>query len=201
MAVGWEKRGSERMRERRVIRVTVVCNIVVLSLGVAVWTTEAVGFSLNGAVLGGLSESSSSEAAATGRPEQSPPPGGTPLPEPHPSARLVALPAHELEYLPPGLRQGTLAGDPALDGGCVWVETEEGPEAVRWPAGFRAGFVEDGAGAVELVDASGRVVARGGDTVYFTGSRSGGPERLERCHVGGDHVWYLGSVTTESPFD
>lgn len=189
------------MRERRFIQVTAVGNIVVLALGVAVLTTEAAGFPPDSAVLAGLSEASSSESAATGADEQPPTPGSTPLPEPDPSARMVDLPSHELEYLPPVVREGTLAGDPDLDGGCVWIETEDGQQAVWWPAGFRAGFVEDDGGAVELVDPSGAVVARGGDTVYFTGSRSGGTERLERCHVGGDHVWYAGTVTTESPFD
>jgi len=189
------------MRERRLIQVIVACNIIVLSLGVVVWAAEGGGFSLDGAVLAGVSEPRPSEPAATTVDEELSMPGDASLPAPDPSARLVDLPAHELEYLPPGLRDGILVGDAELDGGCVWIETEEGPQAIRWPTGFRAGFVDDGAGEVQLIDASGGVVAHGGDTVYFTASRSGGSERLERCHVGADHVWYLGTVAAESPFD
>lgn len=188
------------MRERRLIQVTVACNLIVLSLGVAVWTAEGGGFPSGSALRAGVSEPGPSEPTATAVDEERSVPGDASLPDPDPSARLVDLPEHELEYLPPGLREGILVGDPELDGGCVWIETEEGPQAIRWPTGFRAGFVEDGAAEVELVDPSGDVVAHGGDTVYFTGSRSGGAERLERCHVGADHVWYLGTVTAESPF-
>lgn len=184
------------MRERRLVLVALVCNVVVLSLAVAAWATEA----------GGTPVRSVFGDRAPSAPQPATPVGGMPalegeadLPAPDPAARIEALPTHELEYLPGGMRQGTLAGNADQGGGCVWIVTEEGEQAVRWPPGFQAGFLA-AEGVIELLDASGRVAARSGDTVYFTGARSGGAERLERCHVGADHVWYVGSVTSQPPF-
>lgn len=193
--------GEQSMRERRLVLVA-VCNVVVLCLGVAAWATEATGTRVRGVVLGGEREASSAQPATTVGGMADPLAADVALPLPDPSARLSGVPTHELEYLPGGVRQGVLEGSADLDGGCVWIVTEEGQQAVRWPPGFQAAFVPagEGAGVIELVDASGRVAARSGETVYFTGARSGGAERLERCHVGADHVWYVGSVTAQSPF-
>lgn len=116
---------------------------------------------------------------------------------------FVAVPVHELDYLPEVMRAGVLQGDAGRDGGCLWLEHDGQAQAVKWFPGARAHFPdgEGGSERVELLDASGVVLARGGDTVYFTGALSGAAERLERCHVGGDHVWYVGDVRTDSPFD
>lgn len=189
------------MREGRLVLVA-VCNLVVLSLGVAAWATEAAGTPVRSVVFGGEREIESPQPATPVGGMPTSPEDDAALPLPDPSARLAAVPTHDLEYLPGGIREGLLDGDADLDGGCVWIVTQEGQQAVRWPPGFQAGFLTGGdtAGLIELIDASGRVVARSDETVYFTGARSGGAERLERCHVGADHVWYVGSVTSQSPF-
>lgn len=190
------------MRERRLVLVALVCNVVVLSLGVAAWATEASGTPVRSVVLGGAPVAGSDQPATPVGAIAAPPAGEADLPAPDPSARIEGLPTHELEYLPGAWQEGLLAGNADLDGGCAWITTQEGEQAIRWPQGFQAGFVagEDGPGVVELLDASGRVAARSGETVYFTGARSGGAERLERCHVGADHIWYVGTVTSQSPF-
>lgn len=116
---------------------------------------------------------------------------------------VVDVPVHDLNYLPEVVRTGILHGDAGRDGGCLWLEHDGEPQAVKWFPGARAHFPEgDGASErVELLGPSGAVLARGGDTVYFTGALSGAAERLERCHVGGDQVWYVDDVRTDSPFD
>lgn len=183
---------------RRLLRVTGVCNVVVLLAGVAVAgndlaTRPRVAFE--------------ADAPLAAPPTESPPlepnlpsTGDADLPPASAGARRVDLPHHELDYLPPVVRTGTLDAEPELDGGCAWIEVEGEPQAVRWPEGFAAGFVgADGRENLELLDADGRVVARGGDTIWFTGALSGAPEQLERCHVGGDRVWYVGSVGAGTP--
>lgn len=115
---------------------------------------------------------------------------------------VVDVPTHDLGHLPEVILVGVLHGDADADGGCLWLEMDGVLQAVRWRAGWQAHFAppEEG-GASELLDDSGQTRARGGETVYFHGARSGAAERLDRCHVGDDHVWYVGEVTTESPFD
>lgn len=181
------------MRAGRLARAVGAGNVVVLALALAVVVTEVDG---------------SAHVAPDGQPEPTAPgpvlaEGSPALPatgaaegEPvDPRARLVDLPHHELAQLPAVPRSGVLVGDPGLEGGCAWLEMEGAPHAVLWPAGYRAAFgpAED-AGTFELVDEAGRVVARGGAAVWFTGARSGSAERLDRCHVGADHVWYVGTV-------
>lgn len=185
------------MRRGRLVWVAAVCNVVVLALGTLVVARE-VGARPNIA-FDGDGAAASGPAPPEGEPLL-PAVGGEDLPLADPAARRVALPSHQLDYLPPVLRSGVLDGDPALDGGCAWIEIDGEPQAIRWP-GYEAGFPpEDGSAPFELVDESGRVVARGGETVWFFGARSGGAERLERCHVGADHVWYVDAVGTDGPF-
>ncbi|MEX0658636.1 MAG: hypothetical protein WD080_05840 [Egibacteraceae bacterium] len=186
------------MRAGRLARVVGVGNVVVLALALAVVVTEVDGSARvvpedepgrasPGPVLG----EGSAVLPATGAAE------GDPV---DPDARLVDLPQHELSQLPAVPRTGVLGGDPGLDGGCAWVEMDGAPHAVLWPAGYRAAFgLAEDAGTFELVDEAGRVVARGGAPIWFTGARSGGAERLDRCHVGADHVWYVGAVGTDVP--
>lgn len=186
------------MRAGRLARVVGVGNVVVLALALAVVVTEVDG---------------SARVAPEDEPElPSPSPvlaeGSLGLPatgaaegEPvDPRARLVDLPQHELGQLPAVPRTGVLAGDPDLEGGCAWLEMDGAPHAVLWPAGYRVAFGPgEDAGTFELVDEAGRVVASGGAPIWFTGARSGGAERLDRCHVGADHVWYVGAVGTDVP--
>lgn len=185
------------MGHRRLIQLTAACNTAVLALGLVAAATIAstppdVAFDR------GAGRAAASAEAADSRRLLEP---GEDLVPVDPSARLVALPHHDLEYLPPVLREGALAGDPVHDGGCVWIEMDGEPHAVRWTPGFQAGFVPapDGGEAVVLVDPDGRVRARAGETLYFTGALSGGSERLERCHVGVDQVWYVDEVSTDPP--
>lgn len=184
------------MRAGRLTRVVGAGNVVVLALALAVVATEVDGSARVAPQEDpGLAASSpelaegSSGLPATGAPE------GEPA---DPRARRVALPQHELDQLPQVPRVGVLAGDPDREGGCVWIEVDGEPQAVLWPAGYQAGFGSaDGAETLELVDETDRVVARGGADIWFSGARSGGAERLDRCHVGQDHVWYVGALGTD----
>lgn len=183
-------------RQRRLTRLTAASAVVVLSLGVATAAQR------NGLVpatevmlqqpFGGSAGFEQADGSANGEASAAPVHLG----------ELVEVPTHDLGYLPEVVLVGVLRGDPAVDGGCLWLEMDDVPQAVRWSPGFRAHFDPSGARVLaELLDEEGQVRAREGETVYFTGARSGAAERLDRCHVGADHVWYVGEVTTESPFD
>lgn len=186
------------MRSRGLVRVTAVCNALVLAAGLAVAAVDLAR--RPSVVFGGVASPAASSPAGPDSEPGLPAAGDDERPAANPDARRVDLPRHELDYLPPVARSGVLDGDPDLDGGCVWIEMDGQPHAVRWP-GYEAGFLaaEDGGHTFELIDAGGRVVARRGATVWFTGARSGGSERLERCHVGAEHVWYVDLVGTDPP--
>jgi hypothetical protein len=68
-----------------------------------------------------------------------------------------------------GLSDAFLRGDPNAPGEKVWLEPigpgAGGPRQVIWPAGFRARF----APRLELMDASGLVIAREGDLLTEVG--------------------------------
>lgn len=123
-----------------------------------------------------------------------------PSPAPLPPGTTVDLPWHELDYLPDAMRAGTLQGDPGE--GCAWIEMGGTAHSVRWASGTRAHFPDaaQGRGTFLLLDRHGQVVATGGATIYFSGALSGAAERLDRCHVGADEVWYVGQVTDDAPF-
>lgn len=187
------------MVRRRLLQVTAACNLLVLALGAMVVAGDLAqrpDVAFDGQAQPG--------ARGSGPPEEQttlPATGQTHRPLADPAGRAVDLVHHELDYLPPVVLTGVLGGDTRREGGCVWIEMDGQAQAIRWPQGYRAGFLTggDGSETFELVDASGRVAAREGDTVWFTGARSGGPERLDRCHVGADHVWYVDGVGTEPP--
>lgn len=186
------------MGRRLLLRVTAVCNVLVLGLGVAV-----VGADLapqTDVAFGRQAQPGAVPPPSFGVETQLPAVGDAERPPADPDGHRVDLPAHELDYLPPVVRTGVLEGDPDVDGGCAWIEIEGVPHAIRWP-GYQASFVPAGNGdeTLELVDDTGGLVARGGATVWFTGARSGGAERLERCHVGAEHVWYVGEISTVAP--
>lgn len=181
------------MRAGRLARVVGAGNAVVLALALAVVATEVDG---SAAPEGDPEVSASSPAPAEG--SSGLPATGATEEEPDPRAIRVELPQHELDQLPAVPRTGVLVGHPDRDGGCAWLEMDGEPHAVLWPPGYQAGFVSGGDDATfELVDEADRVVARGGAAIWFTGARSGGAERLDRCHVGDDHVWYVGAVGTD----
>jgi len=75
------------------------------------------------------------------------------------------------------MRQGVLAGDPSLEGGCVWLETDGGRLEVAWPAGYRV--TTD---PIELRDPTGAVVATRGDRLRVRGMPA--PDRVSTCQVG-----------------
>lgn len=180
---------------RRLTPVVAVSIVVVLSLGLA----TAAG---RGGLLPATEVALQQLGGPAGpEPDEGPPTGDDAARVSH-RGTVVDVPTHDLDYLPEVIGVAVLRGDPDLDGGCLWLEMEGVPQAVRWRSGSQAHFLPSGeAGSPELLDAAGQVLARDGQTVYFTGARSGAAERLDRCHVGEDHVWYVGEVTTESPFD
>lgn len=89
-----------------------------------------------------------------------------------------------------------LAGDAALDGGCVWLEDAAGKrQSIIWPPGYRVRFHDSG---FDLLAADGVVVATAGDTLQLGG---GFHDDLEmRCDVDGSAGPFVaGSVTVDGP--
>ena len=80
------------------------------------------------------------------------------------------------------LIQGRLEGDANVDGGCLWLETERGPQAVLWPAGYSARF-----DPAQLVGPTGEIVATTGDLITATGGYSSA-EGMTRCRLGQDEI-------------
>ena len=71
---------------------------------------------------------------------------------------------------------GVLSGDD-IEGGCVFLATEDGSYEVIWPDGWTID-----AQTLELTDPSGEVVATGGDTVTVHGRIA--TEMASICQVG-----------------
>lgn len=92
---------------------------------------------------------------------------------------------------------GRLAGDAALDGGCVWVEDAAGERhSIIWPPGYSVRFRDDT--GFDLLAANGGVVATAGDTVQLGGAFH--PNPLMRCDVDGSAGPFVaGSVTVDGP--
>lgn len=87
----------------------------------------------------------------------------------------------------PGEITGTLGGDPQLEGGCVWVQTDEERYEVLWPEGWQAD-----ADPVQLRDPDGEVVAREGDELTVTGALA--RDVVTVCQIG--PVFEASDVTT-----
>ena len=84
---------------------------------------------------------------------------------------------------------GVLGGDPSLEGGCVWVDADDGNRyEVMWPDGYEADR-ETG----ELQDADGELVASGGDEVTVAGQVA--EDMMSICQVG--IIFQAESVTVE----
>jgi hypothetical protein len=85
---------------------------------------------------------------------------------------------------------GTLQGDPALDGGCVWLQQTSTDFSVLWPPGFTAEF-----DPIRLFDDTGTLIAEEGDRLVLTGGFA--PEAADyqpyRCAVGTE-LWLAGTV-------
>lgn len=73
--------------------------------------------------------------------------------------------------------EGTLGGDAQLEGGCAWLENDEGRFEVRYPDGYEVAFEP-----VRLVGPDGDTVAEEGDVVRVRG-RIGG-DVVTVCQVG-----------------
>lgn len=80
---------------------------------------------------------------------------------------------------------GTLGGDPALEGGCVWLDTDDGRVEAVWPDGYTAS-----ADPVELRGPDDEVVATAGEEVRIEGSVA--DDRVSVCQVG--RIWTVTTV-------
>lgn len=86
---------------------------------------------------------------------------------------------------------GVLAGDPRLEGGCVWLETAGGDRVeVLWPDGYEASTEP-----LELRDPSGKVIATDGDEVTITGAPAA--DAVSVCQIG--QIWQ--AMTVAGPSD
>ncbi|MDR9450387.1 MAG: hypothetical protein RI637_04125 [Acidimicrobiia bacterium] len=83
-----------------------------------------------------------------------------------------------------------LAGDPQLDGGCVWLRQGTTDFSVLWPEGFTADF-----NPLRLYDGNGDLVAQEGEALELTGSFAvdAAAYRPHRCIVGSE-LWLAGRV-------
>lgn len=100
-----------------------------------------------------------------------------------PTARQLASPSAATRT-----RAGTLGGDARLEGGCVWLDTDDGRIEIVWPDGWTAD-----ADPVELRDPSGGVVAAAGDDVRIDGSPA--PDAVSTCQVG--EIWTATAVSAD----
>ncbi len=100
--------------------------------------------------------------ADTGGPALDDPPGGG-----VPGA--IALPDTDVANFEAALlAEVTLRGDRDLDGGCVWVEDDDGtPLNIIWPPKYAVLFHDDG--GFELLDHQGTTVAHDGDRLEMGG--------------------------------
>jgi hypothetical protein len=74
--------------------------------------------------------------------------------------------------------EGVLAGDPDLEGGCVWVEADDGNyEVIEWPAGYEAQ-----PDPVQLLGPDGEVVAEEGTLLRLDGRVA--EDMMSICQVG-----------------
>lgn len=83
------------------------------------------------------------------------------------------------------IREGVLGGDPALEGGCVWLDTDRERLEVVWPEGYRAT-----GDPVELRDPTGAVVATAGDRLRVRGEAA--DDVASTCQVG--QTWRASDV-------
>lgn len=72
---------------------------------------------------------------------------------------------------------GTLAGDPDLEGGCAWLESDDGRAEVLWPEGYRVTFEP-----LRLRGPDDEVVAEDGEEVTVRGEFT--EDRVSVCQVG-----------------
>jgi len=73
--------------------------------------------------------------------------------------------------------EGTLGGDAQLEGGCAWLDTDEGRFEVMYPEGYEIDF-----DPVRLLGPDGEPIAREGETVRVRGRVAG--DLMSICQVG-----------------
>lgn len=75
------------------------------------------------------------------------------------------------------LLEGTLGGDPSLEGGCAWLDTGDGRFEVMYPPGYQIAFEP-----VRLVGPDGDTIAEEGESVHVRGRVA--EDRMSICQVG-----------------
>ena len=83
------------------------------------------------------------------------------------------------------VREGVLAGDPGLEGGCAWLDTGRERLELIWPEGYRAT-----GDPIELRDPTGAVIATAGDRIRVRGGATG--DVMSACQVG--QTWTVHDV-------
>lgn len=73
--------------------------------------------------------------------------------------------------------EGTLGGDAQLEGGCAWLEAEDGRYEVLYPNGYEIAF-----DPVRLLGPEGETVAEEGDALRVEGQVT--KDRMSVCQVG-----------------
>lgn len=125
-----------------------------------------------------------SEPVVTLEPGSSTPPPVRPSDGPSVAIPTLAPDEASDGALLPSIR---LAGDPTLDGGCLWgIDASGFTVSVVWPHGYRALF-----DPVRLIDTDGTVVAVEGDLLDLGGGE--GTDAPDRCDIGRP-VWLAGTV-------
>lgn len=102
-------------------------------------------------------------------------------------------PASTVDETPPqpagGDIRGLLAGDPQLEGGCAWIQTDDGTRyEVIYPEGYRVEM-----DPLRLVGPDGDVVAEEGDTLEVSGALA--EDMVSVCQVG--RIWRADSVALD----
>lgn len=72
---------------------------------------------------------------------------------------------------------GTFNGDPVLEGGCSWLETDEQRYQLVLPQGYQVDYAQ-----LAIVAPDGKTVAKAGDTIKVTGHEA--PQQRSFCQVG-----------------
>jgi hypothetical protein len=102
----------------------------------------------------------------------------SPTARPTPRSTPTATPAPAPTSLPGSALTGILGGDPVLEGGCAWLEGDDGTRyEVDYPGGWRVGF-----DPVRLMDPAGAVHAVEGDRVTVAGGLE--PDAISICQIG-----------------
>jgi hypothetical protein len=84
--------------------------------------------------------------------------------------------------------EGTLGGDPQLEGGCAWLDADGGRYEVIWPDGYEIGF-----DPLRLLGPDGETVATEGEVVRVRGRLA--TDVVSICQVG--EIYQATEVVTD----